>query len=383
MQMRPVQKIRAIAVSLCALLFAAALSVAAPAMAQANGTYRTQVVASGLNMPWSIAFLPEQMNLGTALIVERDGGIRLLKDGKLQSAKLTGVPYAYVARQGGLFDLLLDPDFTTNRIVYLSYAGGTRKANALYIAKAVFDGTGLTDVRIIYTTAPSKDTPLHYGGRMAWLPDGTLLVTMGDGFTYRESAQKLDSDLGKVLRLTREGKAAPGNPFADTPGARAEIWTIGHRNPQGLVVHPVSGRVYAHEHGPRGGDELNLLAAGKNYGWPVITSGVDYSGAVISPYTARKGMEQPLTKWVPSIAPSGMTYYDAAMFPEWRGNLFISALAGQAVHRIVLDGRGFVRSEHVLLEELEQRIRDVRQGPDGALYLLTDSPDGELIRVYR
>jgi glucose/arabinose dehydrogenase len=225
-----------------------------------------------------------------------------------------------------------------------------------------------------------KSTPHHFGGRMLFLPDKTLLLTTGDGFNYREQAQKLDNLLGKVIRITRDGSVPTNNPFLDQIDSRPEIWSYGHRNPQGLVRDPNTGTVYLHEHGARGGDELNLIEPGLNYGWPAITYGVDYNFAQISPYTELPGMEQPLVYWVPSIAPAGMAYYDDDLFPEWRGDLFVAALAERSIRRLDLeDGR--VVDQEVLFTELGQRMRDVRVGPDGALYLLTDSSEGTVLRV--
>ncbi len=342
--------------------------------AKADFTYET--VAADLNHPWSLAFLPD----GSMLVTERAGQLRVIRDGKLVATPVAGVPDAYVAGQGGMFEVLPDPAFAENQTLYLSFAHGDKKDNATRVVRARFDGAQLTDVKTIFTATPSKDTVHHFGARMAFLPDGTLLVTVGEGSRYREEAQKPENHLGSIVRINTDGSIPADNPYVGDASVQPEIWSWGHRNPQGIVVLPGSAVVYSHEHGPRGGDELNLIEPGKNYGWPAITYGIDYSGAKISPYSELPGMEQPVVYWVPSIAPSGMSYYDGELFPEWRGDLFISALAEQSVRRLQLQD-GAVVSQEVLFADLGQRIRDVRSGPDGALYLLTDSSRGKVLKV--
>lgn len=348
----------------------ATLALAGPALAAdaPSAAYTITPVAGGLDHPWSIAFLPG----GDMLVTERPGRLRIIRDGKLLPDPVPGVPDVYVKSQAGLFDVVLHPDFANNQTIYLTYASGTTGANATTVARARLEGDALLDVKVIFKAAPSKDTAVHFGGRMVFLADGTFLLTLGDGFDYREEAQNLMSDLGKIVRLNDDGSIPQDNPFASRTDARPEIWTYGHRNVQAIVRDALTGRVYAHEHGPKGGDELNLIEPGKNYGWPVITYGLDYSGARISPYTEREGMEQPLVYWVPSIAPSGMTLYTGGKFPRWQGDLFVAALAGKQVRRVDLDD-GRVAGEETLFAELDARIRDVREGPDGALYLLTES----------
>jgi glucose/arabinose dehydrogenase len=293
---------------------------------------------------------------------------------------IEGTPATYVAGQGGYFDVVLDPEFATNRLVYLAYAEGTKRANRTAVMRARLEGDEFVETEVILRVEPDKNTAHHYGGRLAFLPDGTLLVTTGEGFTFRDQAQDLDSQFGKVLRINTDGSVPPDNPFAERGGRAAKIWSYGHRNPQGLAVDPVSGTVWLHEHGPRGGDEVNRIEPGRNYGWPAITYGVDYSGAQISPYTEYPGMEQPVTYWDPSIAPSGLAVYRGDAFPAWRGNLFVGALKDRDVRRLAIEN-GAVVAEETLFEALGERIRDVRAGPDGFLYLLTDSSDGRLVRV--
>jgi len=344
--------------------------------AHAETEYTATTIAEGLDHPWCIAFLPN----GDYLVTERAGRLRLIKDGALDEEPIAGAPETYVRSQGGYFDILLHPQYAENNIVYLSYAHGDRRANATRIARATFDGTTLNGLEAVFTIEPTKDTPNHYGGRMIFLADGTLMMTSGDGFDYREKAQVLDSLLGKVVRLNDDGTVPEDNPFVGQDGARPEIWSYGHRNPQGLTLDTDTGAVYLNEHGPRGGDELNLIEPGKNYGWPVITYGVDYSGAKISPFTEMDGMEQPLTYWVPSNAPSSLAYYGGDKFPEWRGDLLSATLVDKDVKRIDMED-GKVVGEESLFSEIGDRIRDVKVSPDGNIYLLTDKRNGAVIRI--
>lgn len=338
---------------------------------------KTEVVASGLDHPWSIAFLPG----GGVLVTERNGGLRRIEGGRV--TRVSGVPSVFNEGQGGLFDVLPHPDFRQNGLIYLSYAHGTRAANGTRVARAKLVGDSLLDVTPIYTAMPLKRGPVHFGGRMLLLPDRTLLLSTGDGFDFREQAQRLDSPLGKVMRITLGGQVPARNPFVTQPTAQGSIWTRGHRNPQGLAYDPVRNLVFAHEHGPRGGDEVNVLKAGANYGWPVATKGLDYSGATISPYRTYRGMTDGLVVWTPSIAPSGLAVYRGAMFPEWAGDLLVGALVDREVRRVRLSRDGAVLGQESLLKELGARIRDVRVAPDGALWVTTDDPAGKVIRVSR
>jgi glucose/arabinose dehydrogenase len=352
---------------------------ALPASAQRSEPappYTVATVARGLDHPWSLAVLPD----GRMLVTERAGRLRIV-DGERLSAPVAGVPPVFVRSQGGLFEALPHPRFAENRLVYLSYAHGDRARNATRIARARLDGNRLTDLKVIFEVAPLKDTPVHYGGRMAWLPDGTLVMTTGDGFDFREDAQKKDGLLGKVIRIRDDGSVPPDNPFVGQAGVRPEIYSLGHRNPQGLAYDAASGRLYAHEHGPQGGDEVNLIRAGANYGWPIATKGRDYSGASISPFKTYPGMADGIVVWTPSIAPSGLAIYRGDGFPQWRGDLLVSALVAKEVRRVDLDDAGRVLGQEPLFKELNARIRDVRAGPDGAVYLLTDEADGKLLRV--
>lgn len=341
----------------------------------AQSSYKITAVAEGLDHPWNLTFMPD----GSMLIVLQPGEIRVLRNGAL-SDPVAGVPDVYFESQGGLFEVLLDPDYTENGYVYLSYAHGTPGENRTRVARARFDGETLTELEVIFEATPTKDTPVHYGGVMTFLPDKTLLIAVGDGFDYREEAQRLDADLGKIVRINRDGSIPEDNPFVNEEGARPEIWSYGHRNQQGLIYDETSGRVYEHEHGPQGGDEINIIEPGKNYGWPVITWGIDYSGARISPFTEYEGMEQPLLHWTPSIAPCGFTIYRGSVFPEWEGDLFVGALAAQQVRRVDMQ-KGEVAGQEELFADLGKRIRDVATGPDGYLYLVTDGENGSVLRV--
>jgi glucose/arabinose dehydrogenase len=355
--------------TLLAIILPVLLPVAAPA-----NDYVLEQVAGGLDHPWCVAFLPD----GSFLVTERSGQLLHL-DGD-ERTLIGGVPDTYVAGQGGFFDVLPDPEFTTNKTLYLSFADGNKKANRTAVLRARLEGDRLVGGEVILRVQPDKNTAHHYGGRLAFLPDGTLLVTTGEGFRFRDAAQDLDSQFGKTLRIRPDGSVPPDNPYVDRGGPAAKVWTWGHRNPQGLAVDPATGTVWLHEHGPRGGDEVNRIEPSANYGWPAITYGVDYSGAQISPYTEYDGMEQPVKYWDPSIAPSGLTVYRGDAFPAWAGSLFVGALKNRDVRRLGIDANGTV-TEEILFTEIGERIRDVRTGPDGYLYILTDSADGSLLRV--
>jgi glucose/arabinose dehydrogenase len=356
-----------------------AMADAAPVMPVTVVTtgYHVTEIASGLDHPWSMAFLPD----GSMLVTERVGRLRLIENGVLQPRPIAGVPAMHTGSQAGLFDIVLHPKFAENHILYLTYAAGTSAANGTRVARARLDGGTLQDLQVIFTASPLKDTDNHYGGRMAFLPDGTFVLTLGEGFEYREQAQDLTSDLGKIVRLNDDGSVPKDNPFIGQSGVRPEIYSWGHRNPQGLAFDAHSGRLYETEHGPRGGDELNIVVAHRNYGWPVITYGMDYSGAYVSPYTQRAGLELPLLYWTPSIAPSGLAMYRGDKFPAWQGDLFLGALAFKHLRRVHLDERGAVVAQEELLKDLHWRIRDVRAAPDGYLYVCTDEGDGRVLRL--
>lgn len=373
-----------------AFLIAVSLLLAAPALAQGNvvksekENFRIETIATGLQNPWALAFLPD----GRMLVTERPGRLRIVsKDGKL-SPPVAGLPPVTAVGQGGLLDIVLAPDFSQSHVLYFSFAeprgpNGAVNPSSTSVASARFvedKGTAkLEDVKVIFRQQPAYPGGFHFGSRIAIARDGTLFITTGERNLKRPS-QDLKQDLGKVIRINADGSIPKDNPFVGRKDARPEIWSYGHRNVQGAAIHPVTGKLWINEHGPKGGDEINIPAKGKNYGWPVIGFGVDYSGAVIHESSSKSGMEQPIYHWTPSIAPSGMAFYTADAFPKWRGNLFSGALALTHLNRLELDGEKVVKEER-LLGDLKLRIRDVRQGPDGFLYLLSDARNGKLLRL--
>lgn len=333
-----------------------------------------EALADGLVNPWSIAFLPD----GALLVTERAGQLRIIRDGALVEEPIAGTPDTLAWNQGGYFDILLHTDFAANNILYLSYAHGVRTSNALRVARAEFDGEALTNLEVIYEAKPLKDTGHHFGGRMAWGADNKLYVTIGEGSKYKEKSQDLTSSFGAVVRLNEDGSVPSDNPsFGD--GALPELFTKGHRNPQGLVYDAERGILWETEHGARGGDEINIIIAGANYGWPIATYGIDYSGAKLTPFTEYEGTTQPVKYWTPSIAPSGLAVYRGDLFSGWDGDLLVGAMSaadGQALHRVIMDGDKPAGEERYLIGE---RIRDVRLGPDGAIYVTTEERSGEPI----
>jgi glucose/arabinose dehydrogenase len=355
----------------------------APALTTAT-RFQVTTVAKGLDHPWSLVFLPD----GRMLVSERVGRLRIVGPGGTLSPPVGGVPRVTTGQQAGLFGLALDPGFKTNDQVYLAYeeprAGGL---SGLSVARARLGGTAaapaLQGVQVIFRAEPAMASKTNLGGRMVFAPDGTLFVGVGDRFVPQgqADAQKLDNDLGKVVRIARDGSAPKDNPFVGQAGARPEIWSIGHRNIESAAINPWTHQLWTVEHGPRGGDEVNIPRAGRNYGWPVITYGEDYSGAPVGAgITQRAGMEQPVYYWDPVIAPSGMAFYDADLFPAWKGSLFVGGLASTHLARLTLKGDRVV-GEEWLLQDLGERIRDVVVGPDGALYLLTDEGDGAILKL--
>ena len=348
------------------------------ASAQGVAGYNLETVVDGLDSPWGLAILPD----GDMLITELTGDLRHIRNGKLVAQAVAGVPQSLYGGQGGLMDIVIHPNYDENRYVYLSLSVGTDDANALRVIRGRFTGTALEDISTIFESAPSKNTLVHYGARMAFLPDNTLLINVGDGFDLREQAQNLSNHFGSLVRVTDDGKVPQDNPFIGVAGAQPEIYSYGHRNQQSIAVERGSGKIYQTEHGPRGGDELNLIEAGKNYGWPVATYGIDYSGARISPYTSYEGTKQPLLDWTPSIGPSGMTIYDGAQFPDWQGDIFVSSLIfNKIIHIEMVNGAPQQQSD--MFSEIGDRLRDIRTGNDGALYILSEGDNGKLWRVSR
>jgi glucose/arabinose dehydrogenase len=369
--------------TLCAAIASSALAASASAATQtfssAAGPIAVETVVGGLQYPWALAFMPD----GRMLITERPGRMRLATpDGKL-SPPIAGMLKVFASGQGGLLDVAVDRGFSQNRTIYFCFAEPFRSGarTALARARLVDEATPyLEDVRVIFRQDGPLSTGNHFGCRIVQMPDNNLFLTMGDHFTSRDEAQNLGNHLGKIVRVAPDGSVPKDNPFVGRRGAKPETWSYGHRNSQGAAINPVSGKFWMHEHGPRGGDEINIPQAGKNYGWPVIGFGIDYNGAKIHEGTSKPGMEQPIRQWTPVIAPSGMAFYTGELFPQWKNNLFIGGLASQALVRLELDGEKVTKEER-LLQDLHQRIRDVRAGPDGALWLLTDSSNGQLLRL--
>lgn len=376
--------------ALLSLFVAVAFSAPASATLVSNrdvpieqGTQR-QVIVEGLEHPWGLAFLPD----GRTLVTERPGRLRVIQDGKLLPDPVEGLPPILSQGQGGLMDVSLHPRFAETGWVYLTLAQGTAEANWTALARGKLVGNRLEETRVIWRVSQAKSGGQHFGSRLAWLPDGTLLMSIGDGGNrpnmlegrlIREHAQLLNSHIGKVVRLTEDGAPAPGNPFAGKAGADPAIWSLGHRNVQGLAHDPIRKTVWATEHGSLGGDEFNRLSAGGNYGWPEASRTRDYvTGAPVSPVESRPGMTDPVLLWETAVAPSGLAVYDGPAFPQWRGDVFSGSLQGLDVRRLDLDDAGKVKGETGL--RIGQRVRDVRVGPDGLLYVLTDEKTGRLIR---
>jgi aldose sugar dehydrogenase len=338
-----------------------------------------ETFAKGLVHPWGLAFLPD----GRLLVTERPGRLRIVNQQGQVLPPVAGVPDVYASGQGGLLDVALAPDFASSQWVYLSYAeprGGGRNGTSVARGKFVAtpEAARLQETQVIFRQEPAYASSHHFGSRLVFMPDGSLFVTAGERFSQRDEAQNPSNHIGKLMRIEPDGAAYVGNP--KRPGWRPEVWSIGHRNVQAAALNPTSGKLWTVEHGARGGDEINIPEAGRNYGWPVISYGRNYDGSKIGVGTHKAGMEQPVYYWDPSIAPSGATFYTGALVPEWQGNLFVGALAGQALHRMLLDGDQVV-GEEILLSDLGARIRDVRQGADGALWLLTDEDNGRVLRV--
>lgn len=339
--------------------------------------FRVVTVTPGLEHPWGLAFLPD----GRRLVTERPGRLRLVAaDGALDPRPITGLPPIAVHGQGGLLDVALHPRFADNGLIYLSYAARDASGVGTEVARGRLVDHRLENVEVLFRQQPKSGGGRHFGARLVFDRQGYLYITLGDR-GEQDRAQKMDDLAGKVVRLHDDGRIPADNPFANRPGARPEIYSLGNRNVQGAALHPDTGELWAQEHGPQGGDEVNVIRAGRNYGWPVITYGVEYVvGTKIGEGTRKPGMEQPLHVWVPSIAPSGMAFYRGDRFPRWRGDLFVGALKDQMLVRLRFDGEKLVREERLLKGKLG-RIRDVRAGPDGYLYLLTDSPDGVIARL--
>ena len=375
---------RALSLAVAAAALTTAASAQSTVFKSSQHDYRVVTVASGLINPWSMAFLPN----GEILVTERPGRLRVIRAGKLVEAPVSGVPDVVARGQGGLLDVALHPNFATNRLVYLSFSKPVGNGAATTgVVRGTFDGAKLSNVQEIFV-ADTKGAPGHFGSRLAFDKQGFLFITVGDrqvapaGNLEAHPAQDLSNHHGKIIRLTDDGKTPPDNPFVGRAGAKPEIWSYGHRNPQGLAIHPVTGDIWATEHGPQGGDELNLIKRGANYGWPVIGFGVNYgSGAIIHSGTRKDGMEQPLNVWVPSIATSGLMIYTGAKFPAWNGSIFSGGMAGEQLVRLTLDGQKPTVAD--ILLRGQGRVRAVAQGRDGFIYVAIDDSQGKPTPIIR
>ncbi len=341
------------------------------------GTIQVNVIAEGLENVWGMAFLPD----GSMLVNERAGRMRIVTaDGKI-GKPLTGLPEIVAQGQGGLLDVVIAPDFATSKKIYFSYSEPGKGGNSTAVSSATLNGNALENVTRIFSQQPKVNSNNHFGSRLVWAPDGTLFITLGDRYSEKDKAQTLDNHQGKVVRINADGSVPKDNPFVKTPGALPEIWSFGHRNMQGAAINPITKELWTGEHGPQGGDELNIDRAAKNYGWPVITYGENYGGGKIGEGTHKEGMEQPTYKWVPSIATAGFIFYTGDKFPQWKNNILLASLREQTLVRLVLDGDKIVKEERMLQKEIGQRLRSIVQGPDGLIYLATDEGKGKILQV--
>ena len=358
---------------------------------------RVSVVTKGISHPWSLAFLPD----GSMLVTEREGRLRIIRNGVLDLKPVAGLPKVYAVHLAGLMDVVLHPNFATNKLIYISYSKAGDRGTTLAVARGRWDGAALTDVRDIFVAdawhgGTANVDNASYGSRIVFGRDGMMYIGSGErnrdlaeggGQTTTEGAQNPTNHFGKIVRLRDDGTVPPDNPFVGRSGYKAEIYSLGHRNPQGLAVHPQTGALWESEHGPNGGDEVNIILPGRNYGWPLVSYGRNYPGSRVGEHAWREGIEEPVLYWLPSIAPSGMAFYTGDKLPAWRGNLFVGAMRVGGIQRtghlerIVLNDKGEDLRREWLLSDLKQRIRDVRQGPDGLLYLLTEEDDGALLRI--
>jgi glucose/arabinose dehydrogenase len=364
-------------VAVAAALIASSASLAEEKMVETkDGALKLDTVAEGLAFPWGLAFLPD----GRMLVTERPGALRIVgKDGAL-SEPLKGVPEVFAEGQGGLLDVALDPNFAENSLVYLSYSEpGEDDTSGTAVARGKLGTDGLENVEAIFRQTPKTDDDLHYGSRLAFSPDGKLFVTLGERFKFAP-AQDLSTTLGKVVRINPDGSVPQDNPFVAQDGKLPEIYSYGHRNPQGAAIHPETGKLWENEFGPLGGDELNIIEPGKNYGWPEVSWGKHYNGKAIPEPTTRPEFTDAIKHWTPVISPSGMMFYTGDAIPAWKGNLLIAGLSSQGIVRLTLDGDKVAGEERI---ELGKRIRNVVQGPDGAVYALTDQKNGKILRLTR
>lgn len=337
--------------------------------------FDVKVLASGLQFPWGMVFMPD----GRILVTERIGQLRIVSPDGRVSEPVKGVPAVLVQQQGGLLDVVLDPEFSRNRLVYLSYAEPEGNKAGTAVARAELIEGELKNLQVIFRQSPKTGGGVHFGSRLAFAPDGNLFITLGDRGDYMDEAQQLGTHIGKIIRIRPDGSVPADNPFINDTKAKPEIWSYGHRSVQGAAIHPKTGELWTHEHGPKGGDEINIPKPGKNYGWPKASYGSHYNGIPIKDEHAEQGFEEPIHHWTPSIAPSGMVFYTGSKFPAWQGSLFVGTLAGRHLVRLTVDDRKIIGEEKLLGNTV--RFRDVEQGPDGALYLLTDEENGAILKI--
>lgn len=363
------------------MIFAQSVDTKTISIKTETGHIQIKTIAEGLENVWGMAFLPD----GSMLVTERAGRMRIVSaEGKV-GEPLTGLPPIVAKGQGGLLDVVLAPDFASSKKIYFSYAepgeGNLASLNSTAVSFATLNGNKLENLTRVFSQQPKINSNHHFGSRLVWAPDGTLFITLGDRYSEKERAQTLDNHLGKVVRIHADGSVPKDNPFVNTAGALPEIWSYGHRNMQGAAIHPVSSTLWTGEHGPQGGDELNIDQAAKNYGWPVITYGENYGGGKIGEGTHKAGMEQPVYKWVPSIATAGFMFYTGDKFPQWQNNILLASLKEKTLVRLVLDGDQIIKEERLLKTELGQRLRSVVQGPDGLIYLVTDEAKSTIYQL--
>ena len=374
-------KLRSLSLALCLAALAPMASAKTLTVKTEAGKIQVKTIAEGLENAWGMAFLPDD----SMLVTERVGKMRIVSaDGKL-GEPLSGLPEIVARGQGGLLDVVLAPDFATSKKIYFSYSepgeGSESKLNSTAVSFATLNGNTLENVTRVFSQQPKISSNNHFGSRLVWAPDGTLFITLGDRYSEKDQAQTLDNHQGKVVRINADGSVPKDNPFVNTKGALPEIWSYGHRNMQGAAINPLSKELWTGEHGPQGGDEINIDRAAKNYGWPVITYGENYGGGKIGEGTHKEGMEQPIYKWVPSIATAGFIFYTGDKFPQWKNNILLSSLREKTFVRLIVDGDKIVKEERLLNKELDQRLRHVVQGPDGLVYLLSDESNSKIYQL--
>jgi glucose/arabinose dehydrogenase len=370
-------KLRTLSLTLCIAALAPFANAKTLSIKTETGNIQVKTIAEGLENIWGMAFLPD----GNMLVTERRGRMRIVSADGTLGEPLTGLPDIYAQGQGGLLDVVLAPDFTSSKKIYFSYSEPGKGGNSTAVSFATLNGNKLENLTRVFSQQPKKDSGAHFGSRLVWAPDGTLFITLGDRYSEKDKAQTLDNHQGKVVRINADGTVPKDNPFVKTPGALPEIWSYGHRNVQGAAINPITKELWTGEHGPQGGDELNIDRAAKNYGWPIITYGENYGGGKIGEGTHKAGMEQPNYKWVPSIATAGFMFYTGDKFPQWKNTILLASLKEKTLVRLVVEGEKITREERLLTKELDQRLRHVVQGPDGLVYLVTDESNAKIYQL--